>query len=545
MLKKKGEYERLAADWVAAQAGDECAQGRLNEHYERAYTLADTRAEIWGRVYSYRQRSSKVEKNWLELGEARMMLAQEEGFGSWEELAAAAEAGGEAAGPGWEVDEGELTLRPRRRLTRAEWGCAVEVMRERGVRRLEARGLLTDAVLGEVARVECLRHLDLSGCRGVSAAGLRALAGMPWLEGLELNGYAGGGLEVLGELTGLRELALCWASGATDDGLRELSRCGRLESVNLMGTATGDGALEALRGKAGLRRLSTGRLTTDAGLEALRAMPALGQVLLDGPFTDAGLAGLAGLEGIEEVDLFWHVTEVTEAGFDGLARLPRLAGLGCDGRLATDGALARIGRMPVLKRLRIQESVATDAGFEALGRSETIEEIWGRVCEGFGDRGFRAFGRMPALRKLGIGLGGVSREALAALKEFPALRELTPIGLGDDGFAEVGRCAALERLVCMYCRGTTDAATELIRELRLKSYYAGLTKITDRSLEILGRMPTLEEVELYECLGVTDAGLAALARGRGLKRVSVSGSPGVTLEGTKVFGAGVQVRHSN
>ena len=47
-----------------------------------------------------------------------------------------------------------------------------------------------------------------------------------------------------------------------------------------------------------------------------------------------------------------------------------------------------------------------------------------------------------------------------------------------------------------------------IAGLRLRYYYAGLTQITDRSLEMLGGMVTLEQVEFYECKGVTDAGLA-------------------------------------
>jgi hypothetical protein len=49
-----------------------------------------------------------------------------------------------------------------------------------------------------------------------------------------------------------------------------------------------------------------------------------------------------------------------------------------------------------------------------------------------------------------------------------------------------GRCRKLERLTCIYCRETWDAATEPILELAIKYYYAGLTQITDRSLEILG-----------------------------------------------------------
>ena len=77
----------------------------------------------------------------------------------------------------------------------------------------------------------------------------------------------------------------------------------------------------------------------------------------------------------------------------------------------------------------------------------------------------------------------------------------------------------LEKLTCMYCRDTGDVATEHIAGLsRLKHYYAGKTQITDRSLEILGGMTSLEEVELSACAGISDAGLVHLARLPRLKK---------------------------
>ena len=96
----------------------------------------------------------------------------------------------------------------------------------------------------------------------------------------------------------------------------------------------------------------------------------------------------------------------------------------------------------------------------------------------------------------------------------------------------------------MYCRQTTDTSTEHIGGLALKYYYAGLTQITDRSLEILGRMPSLEQVDLYECKRVTDAGMPFLAGLPQLREVHLDGLPGVTLEGTRVFPATVRVYHS-
>ena len=197
-----------------------------------------------------------------------------------------------------------------------------------------------------------------------------------------------------------------------------------------------------------------------------------------------------------------------------------------------------------LRSLRAQESVATDAGFEALSGSQTLEVFWARECPNFGSRGFVAFSRMPALRSLGVGCKNVDDDALARLPEFPALRELTPIGVTDAGFRHVGQCRRLERLTCMYCRDTTDVATEHVAALQLTYYYAGLTKITDRSLVILGRMASLEQVDLYECKRVTDAGLVFLAALPSLREVGLDGLPGVTLEGTRVFPSGVRVRYS-
>ncbi len=78
----------------------------------------------------------------------------------------------------------------------------------------------------------------------------------------------------------------------------------------------------------------------------------------------------------------------------------------------------------------------------------------------------------------------------------------------------------------------------------LKTYYAGKTRITDRSLEILGRMPSLEKIEFWECAGVTNAGLALLAGLPRLREISIGGSPNVTREGMAVFPGAVRVNYS-
>jgi hypothetical protein len=102
----------------------------------------------------------------------------------------------------------------------------------------------------------------------------------------------------------------------------------------------------------------------------------------------------------------------------------------------------------------------------------------------------------------------------------------------------------LPHLPTVFENKPSDGSGRQIAGLNIRYYYAGLTLITDRSLEILGGMPSLEQVELYECNGITDAGLPFLAALPRLQEVALEGLPGVTLAGTKVFAAGVRVRYS-
>jgi hypothetical protein len=430
-------------------------------------------------------------------------------------------------------------------------------MKERRIAGLVANGLMTDALMARIAELDHVTALGIGGSRGLSDDGLLHLARMPQLQWLNLSEFPGGtltdrGLDVLRHLPNLRVFEMSWQKGITDAGVANLRVCDQIERVDLMGSPTGDGAIEALQGKPHLSSFASGTQVTDAGLRLLHNFPRFAvwqgdedtRLLIDGPFTNAGLARLAGLEGVADLDLFWHVSGISSDGFAHLAGLPNLQSLGADGTLSDDEAMRHFVAIPRLRKLRAQGTVATDEGFESLGRSSTLEQLWTRETPHLGDRGFLALSRMPALRSLGVSCKQVSDEALAAFPEFPSLRELTPIDVTDPGFRHIGRCDRLERLSCMYCRDTTDVATEHIGVLQLRSYYAGLTQITNRSLEVLGRMTSLERIELYECLHVTDAGLAFLATLPRLRQFEVSGSPGITLEGTKVFPAGVTVRYS-
>lgn len=557
-------YEHLARDLaVAYETGEAGAIERLNRHYNRSFNWEDIRAEIGRNVYKVRQ--AKGRAGCFELADAQAFVARHAGFPNWNALLEAAGAGSPPPGAPYSI-RSRGRIAPRRSLTRRDWDEVLSVMREQRLSGLDANGQMTDEILEQVSHLDHVTELNLGGSRQLTDAGLRPLAGMPQLRRLNLSGaqITDRGLEVLQHLRSLQRFQLTWQGTVTDAGVAHLSACEALEDVNLLGTPVGDGAIRALRGKNHLRSFKTGRMVTDAGLALLSEFPVFktwkggtpeydllsadagpNHLLIDGPFTNEGLASLAALEGLFGLSFFWHVSAMTPEGLKFLPKLPQLGYLGCEGKLCDDLAMQYIGSLPNLRMLMAQGTVATDEGFENLSRSQTLEYLWTRECPNLGNRGFTALSHVPTLRGLAMSCKNVDDAALALLPKFPALRELMPMDVKDAGFRHVGQCVQLEKLTCMYCRDTTDAATEQIRSLsRLRYYYAGLTQITDRSLEILGTMHSVESIDLYECKGVTDAGLKFLVHLPRLKKLALHGLPGVSLAGTKALPAQVEVEYS-
>jgi hypothetical protein len=510
----------------------------------------------------------------LASSDARHLVARQAGFDSWsaliEHLAAQprvddAGAGASVRSPLYRVNERDRTIEVHGALPEQDWDTVFSVMKELGLTGLRGAGQISDEALKRLARLEHVTNLDLSGAKQLTYAGLQHIARLP-LESLDLGGWGtrieDSALAVLRELRALRRVSLMWAQRVSDTGVSHLAACEHLEGVNLFATPTGDGALRALAGKARLAHLDAGTLVTPGGLEALREYPvfrsAMPAAFLDpahaadsepsflglhpGGFNRGGLEPLAALPGILSLRLFTmdsSVPPIARRALEPVVGMPALESLWCD---PSDDAMAVIAAMPRLRKLSCQDTGASDDGWVALSRSRSIEQLWGRRNTGLHDRGFLALAEMPRLRALAINLGQVSDAALASLPRFPCLRELTAIGLGDTAFQHVGACTALESLACMYTQDMGDAATRHIVTLRsLRTYYAGDTRITDVSLELLALLPSLESVELWDCPAVTNEGLRALAAAPRLRQVKAEGLPLVTREARLAFPASVRV----
>jgi hypothetical protein len=568
-------FNQITHDLIAVvRSEDRDALGRLAEIFGHSANAEQVRARVYERLRQGAAAGGQDDQITME--EAQRFVAQMYSFESWPTFVASLSAppsnprsaplGMSSTPPFYRIDWKDNTIEPRPPLSEGDWDTLFDLMEELRITGLNARGQMTDKALARLARLDHVTRLNLEHCDRLTDEGLCHLSKMPQLEELDLSGWnmqiTDRGLEVLRHLPALERFKLCWPQRVTDSGVAHLRTCDRLATVNLLGTPTGDGAIAALAGKQTLHHLSTGALVTDAGLPLLHQFPFFkrwqggeisyrlmgadaqpNQLVLGGSFTNQGFSRLRGLDGLFALNLFGDRSpQFTPAGLAPLGDLPNLGFLSCGDEFCTDEAMRQISTIPRLRMLLCQDTVAGDDGFTALSRSQTIEYIWGRHCHNLKGRGFKALARISTLKGLSVSCLNVDVQALSALPDLPALREYLPIDVPDAGFRHVGRCEQLEGLWCMYCQDTGDTATEHLKGLsRLQTYYAGKTRITDRSLEILGRLEALEKIELWNTSGVTDAGLVHLARLPRLRELNIDDLPHVTRDGAAIFPAHVRV----
>lgn len=523
--------DALALYETKAQALLDAYRTGTPEALERHYSFTWHR-RAWPGLRRYVQgdlgkRGADPDEIDITLDEARYLIAREHGFESWN----------------------ELTTRPVR-SPRLNVLDAV----------IDAHGQMTDEMLERLSHLEHVVSLKLSNSKALTDDGIRHLARMPQLRELDLGqtGVTDRGLEVLRHLPNLESLSLV-LTRVTDTGIAYVRGCHSLQRLNLMWTNTGDGAIRTLSGKQHLSHFWTGNNVTDDGVAALHDLPVFSewrggdiemallspetrpnQLTLRGAISDHGLGNLRGLDGLFGLGVDSSLP-LAKAGIGHLATLPRVGWLSID---AKDDSMPIIARMPALLFLLVQDTSAGDDGFEALSKSQSIEMIWGRSTHNLHNRGFAALSRMPMLRALSVSCLNVDDSAIASLPDFPALREVMPIDIPDAGYRHIGRCGEMESLVLMYCRDTTDVATEQIVGLtKLKRYFNSYTAITDRTPQLLSGMNSLESVTFDACHGLTNDGVAALARLPRLKEVRVAGN-GLTREIAKAFPSGLSVHYS-
>jgi hypothetical protein len=556
-------YDHVARSLVTAFATGESEAMRVVWDYfghMRSWSAMRTYVRLdLGRM----ERADDPTTDAITLDDARYLVARAQGFATWDSLAqlaiSAAQFPDDAAHKPIGTFVADETGNRTNVVRTHRWDHAIATLRERRASGIDGNGQLTDDIIRRLATLSGLESLSASSSSGVTDDSAASLARLTSLRHLDLSmcSITDRTLEILPELPKLERIALDWTN-VTDAGARHLASCRALRSVSLMGTRTGDGAIRALAGHPKLSHLRTGNGVTSDGLQHLRFLPQFVRwhdapqrmsllspdaspnfLMLRGSFRENDLEALRDLDGLFALNIDDASLGITHIGVSHLAGCSHLAFLSVD---ATDASMPAIGALPHLRFLMCQDTAASDDGWSAAARSQTIEHIWGRRCYGLGGRGFRALATMPALKHLSVSCKNVDDASLGALPAFPTLRELMPMDVPDDGYRHIAHCVALDALILMYCRYTTDRATEHIARLpALRRYFASYTRITNRTPMLLSDMPSLEDITFDSCAGLSDDGIAALARLPSLRTLRVASMPRVTRDVARVFADGVDV----
>ena len=280
----------------------------------------------------------------------------------------------------------------------------------------------------------------------------------------------------------------------------------KLQASNAMLARIGEayGSIRLLEGDA---VAVTFQQTADPPDEALALLPRAGRVrtlsLSRTKVTDAGLRSLSQLKDLETLDLSF--TDVGDSGVAHLAGMQGLRQLVLNDTMITHASLAILAKMTRLKSVNLSRTRVNEEAVEQLRRMLPGAAVT-----------YQADPFLDALSKS----GGDMNEALRVAKGSSGENSIHFFGSGiTDAALKFLDAESLE--LSDRSNVTNAGLKQLLRHRSLRSLKLDHGQVTDEGIENLAGLP-LTRIEL-EDLSITDRGMAALGRMRGLTSVRISG----------------------
>jgi hypothetical protein len=236
---------------------------------------------------------------------------------------------------------------------------------------------------------------------------------------------------------------------------------------------------------------------TDADLAHLRELKTLKHLFISGPVTDVGLAHLAALPALETLTVASE--KVTDAGLGHLAGLVSLRELDLRGTKLSGDGLVHLKALKNLQRLELSPGTLGVylprhvAPLEGLRELEVLR-LGNQETEA-APHAVKLYAGLPNLKELELWFAAPRTVARLGTASVQGLKILgTP--LTPRGFETVARIKGLKRLQLF-------------------------DHVDDRGLAALAPLTGLEELDLLDARGVTDAGAPTLASFQRLTRLGV------------------------
>jgi hypothetical protein len=376
-----------------------------------------------------------------------------------------------------------------------------------------------------IAKSKTLQVLDLRNVE-CTDEGLKAIEGIPQMEGILVNGEAVGdaGMKALAQAKGLENIALFGTKKVTDAGIKELASLPKLQTLYVAFTTLDGSGFEPFAGSKTLTSLTLDYIDglTDDGAKHIGKIPNLNELKIGSGFGEKKLTA-AGIRAIVESrlpakfefdkkliddDLLaallakkWFPTgtgsgqkapatpeevryitlddsKVTDKGFAPLLNCTNVTSLHMRKTGITDETLTKLGAFKKLDYLSLEKTKIGAPGLEAVA-GLPIKHLALEGCELTEDM-FKAFGKMTTLEELWLSDAKMKAEWLKHIATLPKLRELNLLHADFDD-AAVPSVVSLPSLTSLTLNRTNlgdPGFQELVKLPKLKSLYVDGTKVT-------------------------------------------------------------------
>ena len=247
---------------------------------------------------------------------------------------------------------------------------------------------------------------------------------------------------------------------------------------------------------------------------------------------DETVRALVGLQHLESLSL--TNTTITDAAVETIATaFPDLVELDLSSNPnLTGAALKWIAGLQKLERLGLMQNRFNDLNTRRLARLPTLESLDLRGNMEAGDLTLDVLGKLPHLRALKHRSTTVTDEGIERLAASPSLTSLLAQDFSIISAAgpALGRIKTLESLEIFRCQGFGSAGVTALGPLKklVRLTLRDLPEVDDAALTVLADLPALERLYLHEIGSVGDAGLARLAAVQGLEVLDVWRLPNMT-----------------
>lgn len=239
---------------------------------------------------------------------------------------------------------------------------------------------------------------------------------------------------------------------------------------------------------------------------------------------DVRLKAVTHLTGLKELSL--DNTDITDSGMGMLSSFPQLEELALNSRV-TDRGMVHVAQLKSLKRLYFPGTTkVTSVGLQHISKLTSLEELY--LGEGIGDAGLAHLRGLPRLTYLCLYGPRFTDAGMVHVKAIPSLRIFSIheaySRVGNAGLAQISELPNLEILCVGGMRGITDAGIAHLAKMRsLRKLDIGSSQVTDMGLAYLKQIKTLEHLDLpQDQHNISDAGLAHLAELSNLKVLQIS-----------------------